>query len=73
VEKVIRGSAARLSEANWSSPESSVERRFQRQRAEALGSLSLGSVFFGDPKKMNPAGGPEPAGFDLDFDFLKLL
>ncbi len=70
--RLFGGSAARLSESNWSSPESSEERRFPRQRAEALGSLSFGSVFFGDSKKMNPAGGPEPAGIDLNFDFLKL-
>jgi hypothetical protein len=31
--------------------------------AEALGSFSFGCVFFVDTKKMNSAGGPNPAGF----------
>ena len=38
-----------------------------RRQAEALGLLSFGSVFFVDTKKMNSAGGPNPA--DVDFNF----
>ena len=34
-----------------------------------MGSFSFGSVFFVDPKKMNSAGGPKPAGCDLTVSF----
>jgi hypothetical protein len=37
-----------------------------RRQAETLGALSFGSVFFVDTKKMNSAGGPNPAGFDSE-------
>jgi len=37
-----------------------------------MGSLSFDSVFFVDTKKMNPAGGPEPAGFDFSQGLRKL-
>ena len=37
------------------------------RQAGALGSFSFGSVFFVDTKKMNSAGGPNPAGLSFDF------
>jgi len=37
------------------------------RQAGALGALSFGSVFFVDTKKMNSAGGPNPAGVDFEF------
>ncbi len=43
-----------------------------RRQAGALGALSFGSVFFVDTKKMNSAGGPNPAGVDFDFQISKL-
>jgi hypothetical protein len=33
-----------------------------REAGRGIGVVFFWFIFFGDPKKMNPAGGPEPAG-----------
>ena len=65
MEQVFQEVCREVKRSAWERPWKRLWNGGCREAAGGIGSFSFDSVFFVDTKKMNPAGGPEPAGLNF--------